>query len=431
MVGRKGSGRRFEMRKVVLTITLFAIFIMVQLNNVQVFAQETPQYFEETMKTADNCPVSRLYASRMYIPVMIKEFHDPTPNWQVTSVSLTNNTKSLAQMNGDDKYAFLISTNSTDQFNFRTVASYTDGLEHQIFVEYWSQNQQIAIEQFSTVKGYFCRDFMVDTALPPLQPDIPKAIEEAQAGKFQQLIDAVLESVATVNGLLVVVPASIGIISIILLVFMIYHRNEEQNVKDLTKKIKFVSSEQNKNMAEVRMLTQHIILSEKARDENQHKSEERISFLIKGVNQTMSGWSDQFTNTFRNMLLESGLFNKEQVEKVEIEKFAPVSDEQQKTEETITITEDDLEPPELKEKKDVSVKRKLFGFLEKRKVELVIWTKDQWKEYYRRKGYDKKKILEIYKRRTPYTQKNYMIDNNAKNQYDALFELYQEMDEKK
>ena len=87
--------------------------------------QETPQYFAQTMKTVDNCPITRLYASRMYVPIMIKEFHDPTPNWQVSSISMTNSTKSVANLDGTNKYSFLISTNDTDQFDFRTVASDT------------------------------------------------------------------------------------------------------------------------------------------------------------------------------------------------------------------------------------------------------------------------------------------------------------------
>lgn len=412
------------MNQRLVTIILMSIFVMMQLQNVQVFAQETPQYFQQTLKTADNCPVSRLYASRMYIPVMIKEFHDPTPNWQVTSVSLTNNTNSLAQMNGDDKYAFLISTNSTDQFNFRTVASYTDGQEHQIFVEYWSQNEQIAIEQFSTLKGYFCRDFMVDTAIAPPQPDIGKAIQESQAGTFQQLINAVLEAVATVNGLIVIVPAAMGIFVIILIVFLIYHRSGEHNVKEMLKKINFISNEQQKTMRENKLIAQHVILSEKARDENQRKSEDRIGFLLKGVNAQMLGWSDQFTNSFRSMLMETKLFNKEQVEKIEVPKFEPIVEEPKEIE---TIIPQDI--VDIPTKAPESIKEKtrkvtsFFSIRKKKKEEPVVKTLEQWKQFFIEKKLTVKQAQAAYSKLEPYVQKNYKDDPDNLNKLNALFEI--------
>lgn len=422
------------MKNIVLRMTLLSFMISSSLlllyGPQKSIEQETPQYLAAANHSPDNCPVSRLYATRMYVPIMVKEFHDPTPNWQVSSVSVTNNTSSVVTLDGNDKYAFLISTNSTDQFNFRTVASYTDGQEHQIWVEYWSQNQQIAIEQFSTEKGYFCRDFMVDTSVAPAQPDIPKMIAEAEAGTFQQLVNVVLEMYGTTQGLLVVIPASVGIFVVILIIFLIYHRSGETQIKELVRKIKFIAIEQQKNQRDLNLVSQHLIIQEKVRDENQKKSEERINNAIKTMNRHISNWGDQFTITFRSMMLETNLFRKEEIESLKSPpQIEPVPE---KLDENENPSSEMFVEPELMETKFDNKKQSYserLAFWKKNKTEKeVILTKAQWIDFYKEKKLTKEQILRIYKNREPYVQKNYQNDENAYNQFNALFDLWQEMD---
>lgn len=420
------------MKQISLSVGLIAIFILVQTQTVEVFAQETPQYFASTLKTADNCPVTRLYASRMYVPIMIKEFHDPTPNWQVSSISMTNSTKSVANLDGTDKYSFLISTNDTDQFDFRTVASYTDGQEHQIWVEYWSQNQQVEVEQFSTLHGYFCRDFMVDTAVAPTQPDIGKAIQEAEAGTFQQLVNVILEIQSATQGLMVVVPVAVGIMIVILIVFLLYHRSGEANVKELINKIKFISNEQQKNIREQRLVTQHLVMSESVRDENQKKSDERVKHAIKSMNDSLRNWSDQFVIDFRTILVDTKLFKESEVESmIKMPDVKPLEEEQSiqtlKPEEVKEIEKVILDEPIPVDK---SKKHSKFAFWKKDKQEKKILTEEEWTAFYVSKNLTMDQLVTIYKKREPYVSRNYQTDENAYNQLNALFHLIQEFEKK-
>lgn len=420
------------MKQISLAIGLIAIFILIQSQTIEVFAQETPQFFASTMHTTDNCPVTRLYASRMYVPVMIKEFHDPTPNWQVSSISMTNSTKSVANLDGTNKYSFLISTNDTDQFDFRTVASYTDGQEHQIWVEYWSQNQQVEVEQFSTLHGYLCRDFMVDTAVAPLQPDIGKAIQEAQAGTFQQLVNVILEILNQTQGLMVIVPVAVGIMIVILVIFLLYHRSGEASVKELIKKIKFIAGEQQKNIREQRMVTQHLVISEGRRNDNQKKSDECVKHAIKSMNDSLRSWSDQFAIDFRSILLETKLFKESEIDTaIHPPKIIPIEEEQKPVE---------IKPEELKEIEKIieeepipikeTKKQSIFAFWKKDKTENEILGEDEWIAFYRAKNLTREQLLTIYKKKEPYVQKNYQTDENAYNQFNALFILIAEFDNK-
>lgn len=416
---------------VFLLIGVLVFGVLMQVSSMLAYAQETPQYFQQIEKTKDNCPVTHLFATKMIVPIMIKEFHDPTPNWQVTSVSLTNSTNSLVTLDGNDNYTFLISSKSIDQFNFRTVASYTDTAEHPIYVEYWTQNQLVGRDGFTTTNGYFCHDFLVDTANAPPTLDYNKMLQDAQAGAFQGLISAVLEDHGSLESLVIVILVATGVNFFILIIFLIFNRSSGSTSKKVINKVKLAVEKLQSNIAEINMLTQHVILAEKQSSDRDKKRDDRLNNALHLISKYVQNYQDQFVIAFRTMMQDTSMINQNKLDNFEkLVKIEPLRFEEVKpvtNDVDVTEIEKEIEKvePIVVEKKPTIKERILHKV---RKKEVVIKTQEEWRQFFMDKKLTKEQVLKLYNNMSPYIQKNYMNDIDGYNKYNALFNLYQELD---
>jgi hypothetical protein len=190
------------------------------------FEQETVQTLQELTQQANACPVSHIMAINNFVPITVKIFHDPTPDFLVYTNA--TNVGSQITSDGSDPHVYLITTNSTDSFKFVVNAKYRDNVEHQIFIEYWSQNENTAVEQLQTVNGDFCRDILVDTSVQPPQIDIAKTIKNAEATDFQALTNSIVHNNNTLGSIVVGLFA----FNVFVIVFMVITYLKSKNTDD-------------------------------------------------------------------------------------------------------------------------------------------------------------------------------------------------------
>lgn len=251
---------------------MLLLFVFVTLPNLipSGFAQETPQYFDQTMRLPNNCPVTHLYATKFIIPVQVRIIHDPTPNFVVGSAA-TNSTaptsNSVVTFNGDDKYSFNVRTNSTGQFSFLAKAGYNDGKEHDIWVQYWSENQQVQVDQFTTLNGQFCRNFLVDTAPPPPIIDIQKTIQQAEAQTFAEVVAVLTEDHNSLGELQVVVIVFLGAVIFVQIINMVFHNSENRWRESDRKKMAKLEGKFDEGARMLIVQMKHITMKEMNTDE--------------------------------------------------------------------------------------------------------------------------------------------------------------------
>lgn len=340
------------------------------------FAQETPQYFNQTMRMENNCPITHLYSTKFIVPVMIKVIHDPTPNFNVGSATNSTTLSSIVNFNGDDKYAFLVRTNSTGQFTILVKANYNDGFEHQIYTQYWSENQQVAIDQFSTLHGAFCHNFLVETAPPPPIIDIQKTIQNAEAQTFAQIIGVMSQDHDALGQLQVIVIGTLGTVIIVQIITMIFHNNEGRGRESDRKKLKQI---ENKFAEGARLLVvqnKHSALTDKS---NQEKIEKFIQTILVNL--------DEFKSDIKEIVKNQNNVIHETFEPATPKTEPP----KEMTKETPEIPLDEIEPitetievePEPKKtgiNKIVSSIQEHIGKRKKimQKIEKKILTEDEW-----------------------------------------------------
>lgn len=418
--------------KVLLFIGILVIGVLMQQGYMSAYAQETPQYFQQIDKTVDNCPVTHLFANKMYIPVTIKLFHDKTPTFSVVPRSLTNSTNSLVQLDGNDPNAFLVTTNSTDQFDYHSIGSYTDGLEHPVFAEYWSQNVLIGRDQFTTDKGYFCHHFLIDTSISPPVPDINKMIQDAQAGAFQGLISTVIEESGRVDSLTIVQLVAVGFSFFVLVIFLIFYNRSDSKSKKLIGQSEKAIKKLHENIGGINMLMQHLVLSEKQINEKEKRRDERMNNVVIALGTYARNWQDQFVIAFRTMMLETNMIKQEKLADFEkLVKSEPLRfpDIRPVEEPVIDVTEIEKEIPEPEQPVEVEKKPTLKErILHKvKKKEVIVRTEEEWRQFFVSKNLTAEQVLKLYNNMTPYVHKNYMTDIDSYNKYNALFNLYQEL----
>ena len=421
--------------KVFLFIGILVIGVLMQQGYMSAYAQETPQYFQQIDKTVDNCPVTHLFANKMYIPVTVKLFHDKTPTFSVVPRSLTNSTNSLVQLDGNDPNAFLVTTNSTDQFDYHAIGSYTDGLEHPVFAEYWSQNVLIGRDQFTTDKGYFCHHFMIDTSISPPVPDYNKMIQDAQAGAFQGLISTVIEESGRVDSLTIVQLVAVGFSFFVLVIFLIFYSRSDSTSKKLSDKVKKSVDKLQEIIGGINMMSHHLVLSEKQIAEKDKRRDERLNNAISTFGTYARNWQDQFVIAFRTMMLETNMIKQEKLADFEkLVKSEPLRFPDIKLEEEPVVDVTEIEQAMPKEElvemveteKKPSLKERIMHKVKPK--EIKIMSEEEWKQFFLSKNLTKEQVLKLYKNLEPYVQKNYMRDIGSLNKLNALYTIYQELD---
>lgn len=422
--------------RVFLFIGILVTGVLMQQGYMSAYAQETPSYFQSIDKTIDNCPVTHLFADKMYVPVTIKLFHDKTPTFSVVPRSITNSTNSLVQLDGNDPNAFLVTTNSTDQFDYHAIGSYTDGLEHTIFAEYWSQNKLQERDQFMTEKGFFCHHFFLDTSVAPPLPDYNKMIQDAQAGAFQGLIASVLEDHGSLENLVIVMISSVGVNMFVLFIFLIFNSRSGSTTKKISDKVKKAIEKLQENIGAVNMMSNHLVLSEKQIIEKDKKRDERLNNAITTFGTYARNWQDQFVIAFRSMMLETNMIKQDRLADFEkLVKSEPLRfpDIRPVEEPVIDVTEIEKEIPKeelvgiVETEKKPTLKERILHRVTKKK-EIKIMSIEEWQQFFLSKNLNKQQILKLYQNLEPYVQKNYMRDIGSLNKLNALYAIYQELD---
>jgi len=205
------------MKKIIMSIFCISILFV---NIEPSFAQEL-DYLKQTMKAINGCPISHVYANKFYVPVTVKIFHDYTSQFIVG----TNSSTQGAQINpdGSSNTAYLETVlNSTASFTITVFAKYADNQEHPIIVEYWSQNQPFATDQFYTVNSQFCRNIIIDTSVAPVPPDISSAVSKVVNSLLGQMISTVGSNSITLYYFLIMV--TLGGIAIVILMVLFWIR---------------------------------------------------------------------------------------------------------------------------------------------------------------------------------------------------------------
>lgn len=385
------------------------------------YAQETPQYFEQTMRMPNSCPVTHLYSTKFIVPVMVKVIHDPTPNFNVGSA--TNSTapqNSVVNFNGDDKYSFLIRTNSTGQFSFLVKATYNDGVEHPIYAQYWSENQQISVDQFSTTGGIFCRNFLVDTAPPSPIVDIQKTIQNAEATTFAQIVAVLSQDHDALGQLQVIVIVFLGSVIFVQIISMIFHSSEGRWRKEDKKKLKQLESKFEEGARLLIVQNKHSALHEKINNERNEKFIQTILINL-----------DMFRNEIKDMLKKQNAVIEPKPEP-EIPKTEP---KETVASESPEITLEELIPKpepveETKEEKKTGISKfvsSIQDHLGKKKImqktEKKILAEEQWfKILKEEKKLTEKQATEAYKKLEKYVN-GHPEDANSYNKLLALYKI--------
>jgi hypothetical protein len=419
---QKGLAKMKNQRLLLLSILLLSSCLILYQPEPS-YQQTTPEGMQTAMHGPDNCPITHAYASRLYVPVTLKIIHDATPNFQVTSHSITNNTNSVVTLDGNDKNAFLITTDSTDQFVFRTIASYSDNQEHPIMLEVWSQNLQLDVNEFSTVKGYFCHDFFIDTSVAPPQPDIPKSIQQAEGQTFQQMFDAIIADHLTVGNLTIVNIAGDVLMLIIFIIFLIYTSRGDSKVGKLANKLTSLTNHVTETVRNTDMTSKHLFLHEKV-------NEDKLAKMVQYNRRFLTSFIDTFLVNFRTVLMETGHYDQnklEPLEKLNIQIQEAMKDqvEEKEPELPIEILQTVTHQQESLPSKDTrSIIKSIFRIHKKDVTKEEMKTKEEWKQFYKDKGLTPKQVLAAYSKLEPYVNANFKDDPESKNKLDALYELY-------
>lgn len=395
-----------------LPVAMILVFTLTQYGLQFSAAQETPQFFQQTNRSPNNCPITHLYSNKMNIPVTIKIFHDPTSNFVGSTKSLTNSTNSLTTMDGvSSKYAFIFNTNSTDQWLYTTTGGWNDGQEHIIWAEYWSNNQDVGLDQFVTVNGTFCHDFFVDTSLPPVQPDIGKTVQEAQAGLFAQIIKIMSDDHFTIGNLSIAVIGTIVMQAIVLVVVLIFQKGQDDAKSKDMERIEFTAKSQRETISLIKVSLDHMEITDKHR-------EERLGRFFQVQKEYLISLKDVTMNMFHTMLLESKLFTKEQIDAIEQKVVIKVEDDKQEVDEPVEeIKTENLPPP--KQTRFEKFKSSIQNIGNKSKQQKKIRTEEEWIQFFTEKKLTYKQILKNYEKKLNY-YKNHPDDIDALNQVNAM-----------
>ena len=317
------------MKKIIITL-ICVLFVIPSLSIS--FGQEQMQYFLNTFKSGDDCLISHVYSTKLYVPAQVKIYHDATPTFSVS----TNSTTIGAQITplGSDNNVYIENViNSTAQFSIQVYAKYADGKEHPFLIEFWSQNAPMSADQYSTTNSQFCHTIMIDTAQPPVIPDVGIEVKKVTQSLLGQFVSIVSQNTVTLFYSLVFDV----IFSLIVVIVLIVIGIKMGTFQDINKATNAISESM------LKKLNKNIVIYNSdrrlARIEQAHIMQ-KIKLIEDKNEKFQSSFLSEFEITFRSLFLDCmRKFQKEQIES------NPAKNEEMQKE-IKTISEEKIEEPE-------------------------------------------------------------------------------------